>query len=587
MSHIRWNTFLLDALCIMTLCTVIYGSSLHGDFVYDDFETIVKNPYIKDLKYVPHYFNPNNTQMWSFHESQRQFYRPALLVSFALNYHISRLDPFSYHLVNLILHIINSLLVYKAVRYMVKLLGPLQKTKPPDPRKTALITALLFASHPIQTEAVSYIVSRSSLLSTFFILCSFTVFLLAIEKNNKGKFYKIISLLFFVLGLFTKEIPIVVPLLVLGFSMLYLKPNNGRIAWYGSIRTSLPYFIVVIIYLAARISMFGKSNLVSLLDIFIRYFLSAVKGLFVYLKLLIFPVGQSVDHFLPIIKTPWEPTAILAFVALLVIVWFLVARVLPYSKVLFFFAVWFAIAIMPNLVLPSMEPISEHSVYFPSLGFFAATGFLFLTLWNRCERMLKGPSRIACIGLFFILIMQLGMLTINRNLVWQDSLSLWKDAVRKAPNKARPHQNLGNAYHQAGMLDLAVQEFQTVLSLDPENPGALNNLGIIWTKTGDYKNATKAFNNSISLQPFNPEALNNLGLALMIQGRIKAAIPILEKSLRMNPDDAVTYTNLGWAYYKTDNKRRGCECLESATRLDPDHMQGVELYRRLCSMEHF
>lgn len=584
MTNMRHHMFLLDAFCLMILCIVLYASSLYGTFVYDDFQTIVKNPYIKDIKYIPDYFDPSHTEMWSFHQAQRQLYRPILLTSFAFNYYLSRLDPFSYHLVNLILHIINTLLVYKAVQNIVSLLGQFKNSNPPNLRGIALTTALLFASHPIQTEAVSYIVSRSSLLSTFFIMCSFSCFLLAIEENKRAKhLYKIISILCFMLGLLTKEITIVVPFLVLAFSILYVTSFQVNRGWYSIIRISLPYFIILIIYLLPRIFLFGKDNLLAKKDIFVCYFLTALKVVFIYLKLLILPMAQSVDHFLPIVKSPWEPTVVLALAGILAFIWLLIAKVLPYSKILFFYAIWFVIALMPNLILPTLEPISEHTVYLPSIGFFAAISFLLITLWNRYEKNLNRPIKIACIGLFSVLIMQLGFLTLNRNLVWQNSLLLWKDAVRKAPQKVRPHQNLGNAYLDAGQLDSANQEFQTVLSLDPANANALNNLGIVWAQMGNYEKALKVFNDSIALEPFNPDYANNLGFLFIAQGCFKAAIPILEEALRMNHDHYIAYTNLGLAYLETNNRLRGCDCLELSVKLNPDYERGVELYRKFCA----
>ncbi len=582
MNNIRCYIFTLDALCLIILCTVIYASSLHGEFVYDDLETIVKNPYVKDLKYVPGYFDPRKKEMWSFHYGQQQFYRPILLTSFALNYYISHLDPFSYHLINLILHIFNTLLVYKVIQNIARMLGPLENSKPPGARGIALMSALLFACHPMQTEAVSYIVSRSSLLSTFFILCSFHFFLRAIEEKKKY-LNKIISLLCFILGLLTKEIAITVPLLALAFSVLYLTSHQSKRGWERALRISLPYFIVLIIYLLPRVFLFGKATLLSIKEMFVCYFVTALKGVFVYLKLLIFPVGQSVDHLFPIAKSPWEPTALLAFAGLLTFIWLLVVIVLPYSKILFFYAAWFAIAIIPNLAVPTLEPISEHTVYFPSLGFFAATSFVILTLWNRYVQILKKPIKMICIGLFSILILQLGFLTLNRNLVWQNNLLLWKDAVRKAPQKSRPHLNLGNAYHEAGRADLAMREYQTAISLDPENAEAFNNIGLIWLRIGDYGKAEEALKNSIRIKPFNPDALNNLGAVCVAQGRFEAAIPLLEDALRMRPNDAVAYANLGWVYSKTNNNDKVCDCLEMSIKLDPNYEKGVMLYGQFCA----
>lgn len=582
MDKTGWQVRLLDLICITGLCILLYSTTLRGDFVYDDWQTIVNNPYIKNLKYVPDYFDLRNQQTWSFHQGQHGFYRPILLASFALNYHIGKLDPFSYHLANLILHIVNSLLVYHAVLEI----SDLFRDKPRDPRTIALMTALVFASHPIQTEAVSYIVSRSSLLSTFFILCSFIGFMWSIQEH-KGRrhVYRIASILSFVMGLLVKEIAVVVPLLVLAVSALYRTSFEGRRGWYRAVLTGLPYFVLLAVYLPTRMIFLGKAHLLHKRDMLLEYLLTAAKGVFVYLKLMVFPAGQSVDHFLPIARNPWEPSALLACAVLLGFVWLAVTKIRTYSNTLCLWSLWLIIAFLPNLVLPTMEPVSEHSAYFPSVGFFAGITFVVVALLHRYAVMTAGPFRIACTGLFLVVIMQLGFLTLGRNLVWLNSVSLWEDAVKKAPQKVRPHQNLGTAYLGAGRLDLAISEFQTVLSLAPGHAEALSNLGIVYARTGDYEKSIEAFNNSIAAMTHNPDGVNNLGFVLMIQGRVEAAIAMFERALRMRPDDAIIYTNLGRAYYQTGDRRRACDCFESAARLDPDYTLGVEFYRKLCPAE--
>jgi tetratricopeptide (TPR) repeat protein len=577
--------FSFDALGLILLSTVLYASSLHGHFVYDDLETIVKNPYIRDLKYVPDYFDPRNQKMWSFHHQQQQMYRPLVLTSFALNYQISGVDPFSYHLFNLILHIMNSLLVYKTVYNMARLI-PWGASTPDKPRALALLTALLFASHPIQTEAVSYVVSRTSLLSTFFILCSFNGFLRSLEKEKwQKRLLQTGSLLSLVFGLLSKEITIVLPLLVLAFSMLFFVSRQDKSVSHSSFQTSLPYFGVLVIYLLLRILLFDKAALLSKKDILLPYFFASLKAVFIYLKLLFFPLGQNVDHHLPLVTNPWEFTTLFGLAGAFALGWLLLVRIRPYSKLLFFSAAWFLIALMPNLVLPTIEPISEHTVYFPSIGLFSAVGFLFVTFYYRSGAHLKYPAKVACLGFFSVLIIQLGFLTLNRNLVWQNSMLLWQDAVRKSPQKARPHLNLGNAYMSSGRLNLAIHEFQTALSLDRTNAEAWNNLGLAWTRMGLFDKAIKAFNDSIALKHFNPDAYNSLGFALISQGRYEAAIEMLKKALTMRPNDAIICANLGFVYSRIQDHEKACQYLELSVHLDPNYETGAKLYRKLCKKE--
>ena len=585
---IRLYYFLLPLLCILIFTSAIYSSSLKGAFVYDDLETIVKNPYIKDVKLIPSFFNPHNKETWSVHPRQQQCYRPLLLTSFAFNYSISRLNPLSYHLFNLVLHLINVLLVYNAVQMISYLLDPPTDRKFYKLRGLGFIAALLFACHPIQTEAVSYIVSRSSLLSSFFILCSFIFFLCDIkaEKNTKYLF-RSFSLFCFLLGLLTKEIVIVLPLLVFIFYTLVPRTSKIKDLLYGSLKMSLPYLIIVGIYLFIRIYLIGKNILFNIKDIFIPYFFTALKGLFIYLKILFFPVGQTVDHFLPIVESILEPHAILAFLVVVVSIFLLFTKILSYSKALFFYGIWFGIGFLPNVVLPTLEPISEHTVYFPSVGFFGGIGFLIAVLWYRYKDAIIKPIKITLMGLFCLIIIQLGLLTLNRNTVWQNSLTLWNDAVRKAPQKVRPHQNLGNTFCSLGRFDLAMREFEKVISLDPRNAEAFNNMGIVLGKMGNIKKAEKAFNDSITLKPRNPDAHNNLGLLHMLQGRHETAISNFREALSLMPNSAVIHVNLGRAYIHIDKISMGCYHFKIAKGLDPDYRPGIELFSKLCPDSNF
>ena len=583
MNNKRHHLFLLDALCILILCTAIYMPSLRGDFVYDDFGTIVKNPYIKNLKYIPDYFSPHNKQTWSYYREQHNLYRPILLLSFAFNYHTSRLDTFSYHITNLIIHIINTLLVYIIIRNTAHLLGRFSVESLQNNRIVALIAALLFGIHPIQTETVSYVISRSSLLSTFFIICSLIFFIQSIKDDKNRKFLsRIISLICFVLGLMTKEIALVTPFLLLTFSALYFQTLRGKNAIYSLTKINSPFFIILIIYLLARISLFGKGKVSSMIDIFIPHLFTALKAFFIFIRLLIFPAGQTVDHDLSMITSMWEPAALLSLLCFFVLIWFLVFKILPCSRVLFFWAMWFIIAFMPSLVIPHEETISEHTAYFPSVGFFAVISISIMPLLDHYI-LKKKAFKLLSFGLLFLLLLQLCILTLNRNLVWRNNLTLWSDAVKKTPNKARPHHNLGIAYFNAGRPELAIKEFQTVLTLDPGSNGALNNLGIIWAKLGQYEKAIKAFKDSIASKSFNTDAFNNLGTIYNSQGRFEEAISYLKESLSMEPNNALAYANLGYALIKLNSLDEGCYYLKLAIKLDPDYQQGVVYFKKYCA----
>ena len=282
----------------------------------------------------------------------------------------------------------------------------------------------------------------------------------------------------------------------------------------------------------------------------------------------------------------FEPWSILAFVSLIIAGWILVAKVLPCSKFLFFWGVWYFLTLSPNLLLPTNEAISEHTVYFPAIGVFAACAYMTVRIWEKYGRIFGGVERTVRVGIVLVIVTQLLFLTLHRNLVWQNELSLWQDAVIRSPNKDRPHVNLGLAYFNAGRFDEAVSEYMTALSLNPNNAEGMNDLGLVYVKMGKLQEAERAFSKSIELKKGNPEAYNNLGYLLVTKGRYEASIPILNEALRMNPDCSVILTNLGFAYVNSGNKERGCGYLKKAARINPDDKRGRALHNVLCIKDH-
>ncbi|HBH87880.1 MAG TPA: hypothetical protein DDY17_09830 [Syntrophaceae bacterium] len=581
MSKKYGGVYLVDVLLISLLCIIIYAPSLFGNFVYDDIGEIVNNSYIKKLQFIPTYFDPYHKETWSFYEQQHGAYRPLILVSFALNYHLSGLDPFSYHLFNIILHIVNSLLVYLTIGKVLCLSGS-ACAKEPQNRQIAFASALLFACHPLQTESVSYIVSRTSLLSTSFILGAFLSFIASLSRDRYRITLRLASIMSFAFGLLTKEIVIVLPIIVFIYSILHFHNQKQNKIFISSLRICMPYFFILAAYLLFRIVAVFQFYIPEATGLFIYYFFTSLKAFFIYLKLLIIPVGQNVDHYLPIVKTIWEPSALLAFAGIIIYYGISSPIFFRRSKPLFFFSMWFLIALLPTMVLPTHEPISEHTVYFPSIGFFAAVIIAIVEYWSGSRWSENKTIKIAGLAVFSVIIVLMAYLTMERSRVWNNEISLWSDSVKKSPNHDRPHNNLGLAYMQIGRFDLAIREFQSAVSLNPRNASTLSNIGIAWALSGNYEEAKKAFTESIKIAPLNTDALNNLGFLHIQSGEYGKAIPILEKAIAIKPNDFAANANVGLAYCQTNRRKKGCEYLQGAIHINPDYKRGVLLYQQWC-----
>lgn len=570
-------------LIIIIFTTIVYLPSLHGDFVYDDAETIVKNPYIKNINYIPSYFDPRNANMWSFHVDQRMYYRPIPLVTFALNYSVSGLNAFSYHLVNLIVHIFTTMTIFFAIRLtMVSFQEPfLEKRQNSIP----FIASLLFALHPMQTESVAYVVSRSVIICAFFLIGSLIAFILAFnKKDNNIQFLNILSWLLFVLSLCSKEIGIVFPLLIFTYAWVHAKQDSSLNGWKSGLYDSIPYFAILAFYLLIRTIFIGGSELISLLHNLERYFATAVKAVFIYLRLLIIPLGQNVDHDLPLVDSIFEPLSMLAVISLLIIGWLIYAYVLKRSLFLSFWILWYFFSLAPNLVLPTNEAISEHTVYFPSIGFSVTAAYFVVKLWSRYRKLLGNNQELIKIGVASVLLLQLSFLTLHRNLVWQNSITLWRDSVKKSPNKYRPHVNLGHAYQSIGKIDAAIKDYKKALFIHPKNHVALNLLGMVFADKGNLKKAESFFRQSIAVKKQNPDAYNNLGFILIKQKRFSASIPFLKTALKVNPDSSTTLSNIGIAMVNSGQNEEGCRYLKRAATINPDEKRGRLLFDKWCKM---
>ena len=585
MLNISCKTCLWHLLIIFILTAGLYLPSLNGEFVYDDHETIVKNPYIKNLNYIPAYFHPSNAKMWSFHDRQRQFYRPIPLATFAINYRMGHLDPFSYRVLNVFMHILTAFGVYFVVCFTARLFGTAMPGDGIDTR-LAFLSALFFAIHPMQTESVTYVVSRSVIICTLLLLGALLTFLRTYEVSRKSKrLFYIISLACFALSLCAKEIAIVFPFFIFVCAWLndpYVKTDRG---WQWVFTICFPYVIILAIYILLRSIFFEKNMISSLIGShFIRYFATSVKTVFIYLKLLFIPVGQNVDHFLPFVQSIGEPRSILAFAFFAIIVWFQFSKILPYSRFLFFWGIWYFISLLPNLLLPTSEAISEHTIYFPSIGFFVTFVHISMKIAGRYEQNSHSAKRIIGIGVVLVIATQLMFLTLHRNRVWQTAILLWQDAVKKSPHKDRPHVNLGLAYLDYHRYDDALSEFNRALSINPNNFKAMNNSGIVYSHMGKYQKAEKAFMDAIALEKDNSDAYNNLGFLYLAKGRHEFSIPILNKALKLKPDSSVVLANLGIAYEKLGNNKTACHYLHKAVSINPDDKRARVLHNTRCTL---
>jgi len=579
---------------IITIGIICYSSSFDASFTFDDFPRIVNNESIKDLW--------NLKAIW---ESNRL--RFVANLSFAINFHIHGLNLFGYHLVNLIIHILAALTVYWLV--ILLFITPELKEAPlaKQGKTIALAVAMVFVSHPIETQAVTYIVQRITSMAALFYMLSIAFYIKARFHYDGGNHRHIylyaVSIMAALLAMFTKEISVTLPLCVLVLEYFFFSPSFKkmcrRLTYLLPILLTLP--VVPLTYILPQKEMMARVGLATMMvetDSISRldYLLTQFNVISTYLKLLFLPIDQSIDYDYPIVNHFFEPATLASFLllaSLLILALLLFKRFRPISFGIF----WFFLTLMvESTVIPIRDVIFEHRLYLPSVGIFlSVTAFLFHLLGNRKKILF---------ALFALILSLASLATINRNIIWKKQVLVWHDAVKKAPHKSRIFVNRGVGYIDLNKTELAMKDYNLATSLNKNDPIPYFNRGLIYTDKGEYGSAISEFNialrimpdmakiyakrglaymglerhdeaykdfyTAVKLEPLNPSYLNALGTVCNKLKRYDLARVAFTRTIALYPTYAKPYLNRGKTLRSMGRFKGAIKDFNQAAELAPD-----------------
>lgn len=523
--------FLKNPLIIFVLFLALglglYANSFNNVFFWDDDDIIVNNIYIKDWRYLPKFFTEN---LIAGSGQITNYYRPLSLLSFSVDYHLWGLDPFGFHLVNTLIHIAGAFLLWLI---LCRLLSVSEEDKFGESAVAwlAFLPSLFFLIHPLQTEAVAYISGRADPLSTFFILLSLWFFIGWREKSNKPKLKLVISLLFFICALLSKEQAVLLPAFVILVDWIFFTKKTSGKEFLCLLRRSLPFFIISAIYLLLHFTTFNFKgsmdfsyhNSVYDSSVFVRL-LTFSSVMLSYFKLLFAPLG---------LHMAWEITPVISFFSFPVIVCLLAFSILAvigigsWKKIRLpaFGFLWFLIMLLPRTNIFSINrPLYEHWLYLPLFGFFLAIFSWLFFLWRD---RIKNPKiaillkKVFC-AIIIIYCVWLGILTILRNQVWRDPIIFYENNLSYTPNSHIQHNNLGMAYANAGRDEEAILEYRK----------------------------------GIELYDVYPQIHYNLANSLLATGKLEEARDEYEQAIKMSPEFALAYGNLYNVYISLGEKEK-------------------------------
>src|SRR3989337_2601334 len=551
---------------------LVYLNCLQNSFVYDDDSTIINNYFIRHWSNLPALFTSK-----CFALSAELTYRPVVTLSYFIDYTFWHLNPLGYHLTNILLHSLNSVLIF---------IFGFQVSKN---RTSALISALFFSSYPLFSEVVNAVGFREDLLAFLFLTLAFICYLKVNQHRNI--LYYSLSLFCYFLSLFSKEMAITLPILIILYDAVFKGTSylKARYLYY------LGYFFIVFFYILNRFFFLHnplESQVPYPQNSFFVNFLTMIPVLASYVKLLFLPFHLNADYVVPFSTSILKVSFWLA-VFLFVAIGIFSFRLRFQNKHVFFFMLWFFVTLIPVMnIIPLGNIMAERYLYIPGAGFSMIVACLLSKMQSKYSiasfnrvipyisdvfvRRIIAPYPSLSIPFIFIAFFILSgnaYLTCKRNYDWKDGMWLWSKTTLTSPNSFRAHINLGNAYEKKGLNTAAFEEYQKALSINPNDADIYNNLGIYYKKMNFFEDAIRHFIRCLNINPKHPRAYNNLGVVFTKQRRLDDAIQVFREAISINPLYPDAHNNLGIACYRKGLMDDAEDEFKLAISIEPYHAE--------------
>jgi tetratricopeptide (TPR) repeat protein len=559
------------ALLIVAAGALAYGNSLGGPFVFDDATSITGNSTIRHIWPVWEALRP------PVGEGITVSGRPVLNLSFAVNYAISGTRVWSYHAVNVLIHVLAGLTLFAIAR---RTLGR-SRAAGAGLGATALafFVALIWTVHPLQTEAVTYTVQRAESLMGLFYLLTIYCFLRG-AGDERGSFRWLgLSWLACLLGMGTKEVMVTAPVVVFLADRSFVA-GSFREAWRLRWKYHLALFstwIPLAWLVAGTGGNRGGSAGFGVAVSPVAYALTQFPAIAHYLRLAIWPHPLVFDY-----ESFWIENAAQVLLPAAVVLALLAGTIwaLCFRPALGFVGAFFFLILAPTSLTPgTTQMIAEHRMYLPLAAVLA------LIVWALDRVMAGDPRRKLLVAVVLLAAAATaGALTFQRNKAYATELALWADTVAKRPLNASAQNNLGIQLTQAGRPLEAIPHFEKALRISPKLAEAEYNLGIALGNTGEADEAIDAYAAAVRLAPDLAEARLNLGNILARTGRVPEAIVQFEEAVRIRPGYVDAHFNLGNALVLAGRYEEAAAQYEAGLRLRPGDERIRQTLLRLQEM---
>jgi protein O-mannosyl-transferase len=589
------NRAIFQAGAIIALAALFtYGSSFLAPFVFDSASIVAYNPTLHHL-----------ASAWRTpHDGSTVDGRPLLNLSLALNYAISGTQVWSYHALNLLIHIAAGLTLFGILRRTLERIGtggpslakasegraPVrasEKSKLEKDGRTnraffiAFAAALLWTLHPLQTEAVTYVIQRAESMMGLFYLLTLYCFIRGVEVTDADRssfaprrgapadekaakraayFWFGLSWLACLFGVSTKEVMVTAPVIVFLYDRTFLAGSFGE-AWRKRRGIYLGLAASWILLAALELGT-GSRHGTAGFGVSLRwsdYALTQIYALGHYLQLAVWPRPLIFDYGTALVT---QTSRVLP--AAVVIVFLMIGTLVALVRrpALGFLGVWFFAILAPTCLVPvATQTMAEHRMYLPLAAVVVLAALGIGQLSARASRLI-----------FMLLAVGLGALTVHRNETYLSEVALWSDNVAKLPDDARAHNNLGEALYMTGDVPGAAAQYAEALRLQPDdNPEVQYNLALCFLQEHRLPEAIVHASEAVRLAPGNASGRLNLGNALAESNRLQEAMVQYQAAVRINPDYTEAHNNLGNVWYLMGRKPEAIAEYEAALRINPNY----------------
>ena len=530
---------LLPIVLIIIIGFAIYANSLGGKFLWDD-EYIVKfNTYIRNFSNIENIFKSDIGTGSGRHFG---FYRPIQIVTYTIDHLFWKLNPFGYHLTNIILHILAAIAVY--------ILGFIlfEETFP------ALFASILFLAHPDATAVVAYISGRADSLAILFMLAAFIFYIRNLDRDKTLSY--LLMMACYAIALLSKELSLILPALIIVYH-------------YAFKRKFKPYQIISLlaiplIYILLRLGplkhvmMADQSSRVSAIQRLPGFFVALAN----YAKILVAPFGLHMEYGNRLFKFS-DPRVMAGIIILAgLIFWAIKKRA---SALTLFSIAWFVVAILPvSNLYPINAYMAEHWLYLPAIGLF----WLFAGAMNDLYK--KKALTVIAVAIAVLITSFFSYLTIKQNETWKEPIPFYIRTLKYAPTSIRALNDLGRLYEFERRDKEAEELYKKAIKTAPGFPLPYNNLAVIYHNLGRNEEALALYKKALELDPYYPDALNNIAVTYCALGNNAEAIESYKRAVKAHPNFAGAYGNMGTTYVTMGMNEEAIEAYKKAIEIDPN-----------------